>query len=319
MRGRQLFAARDFAGARAAFAEAMQRDPASADALFWAGRADIASSAGMSYSRAIDYFERALALEPARVQAHWGLGIARFSLSDYDRAEQELRAFVAGASDADPAVMRSEAHHFLGLIAGTAGRNEAALAEFAAAARLQPAWADVPFERGRILEALGRPDEALAAYRDATRLEPNHLPAHFRLARLLRAQGRDEEAKREERIHHLLNVLTDNQTGKDAKTPAQRLTLYGELAQLDPSNRGARLEYARALSELQRTAEAELALDDLLKEAPDWTEGCVLRATLALRSGKKGEAARIVAAYAKAAPAATGALPEELQALLPKH
>ncbi|HET6163147.1 MAG TPA: tetratricopeptide repeat protein [Planctomycetota bacterium] len=63
-RGRLLFAARDFAGARAAFAEAMQRDPASADALFWAGRADIASSAGMSYSRAIEYFERALALEP---------------------------------------------------------------------------------------------------------------------------------------------------------------------------------------------------------------------------------------------------------------
>jgi tetratricopeptide (TPR) repeat protein len=292
VRGRQLFAARDFAGARASFAEAMKRDPASSDALFWAGRADIASSAGMSYSRAIGYFERALVLDPARVQAHWGLGIARYSLSDYDAAEQELRAFTAGATEAEPAAMRAEAHHFLGLIAGTAGRDDAALAEFAAAAALNPAWADVPFERGRILEALGRKDEALAAYRAATRLEPNHLPAHFRLARLLRATGRDDEAAHEERIHFLLNTLTDNVTGKDVKTPGQRLDVYGELAQLDATNRSARLEYARALSELQRGPEAELALDELMKDAPDYADGCVLQATLALRGGRKGEAAR---------------------------
>src|SRR5262249_18640755 len=127
------------------------------------------------------------------------------------------------------------------------------------------------------------------------------------------------EAAREERIHRVLNTLTDNQTGRDAKTPAQRLALYGELAELDPSNRSARLEYARALAESQRTPEAELALDELLQDAPDYAAGCVLRATLALRGGKKGEAARVVAAFAKAAPAATASLPEELQALLPKH
>ena len=284
VRGRQLFAARDFAGARASFAEAMKRDPASSDALFWAGRVDIASSAGKSYSRAIDYFGRALALDPARVQAHWGLGIARYSLSDYDAAERELHAFTAGTTEANPAAMRTEAHHFLGLIAGTAGRDDAALAEFAAAAALNPAWADVPFERGRILEALGRKDEALAAYRDATRLEPNHLPAHFRLARLLRATGRDDEAVREEKIHRVLNTLTDNLTGKDVKTPDQRLALYGELAPLDPTNRSARLEYARASSGSAAPRRELGRLDELMKEAPDYADGCVLRARRWMRA-----------------------------------
>ena len=69
-RGRQLFAAHDFSGARTAFAQALEKNPQSADAFFWGGRAYVVTASGMSYSRALDFFGRALALDPQLVEAH---------------------------------------------------------------------------------------------------------------------------------------------------------------------------------------------------------------------------------------------------------
>jgi tetratricopeptide (TPR) repeat protein len=315
--GRTLFAARDFAGARSAFALATQKDPRSAEAFFWAGRAYVVTTTGMSYSRAIEDFERALALDPQLVQAHWGLGLAHFNLAHNEAAEREFTAYLAAAGPDEPAPMLAEAHHFLGVLAGSAGAVDQALAQFAAAEKLNPTWADVPFERGRVLETAGRTAEAVASFEAATRLEPNHLPAHFRLSRLLRGLGREADALREEKIHRVLNELTDNMTGRATRDPENRLALYGELAALDPGNRPARLEYARALIELRRTAEAELALDDLLRDAPDLGDAYVARARLALERGQKEKAAELVAALAKRAPAAVASLPEPLKSLLP--
>ena len=317
LHGRQLFAAHDYAGARAAFALATQKDPRSADAFFWAGRGYVVTTTGMSYSRAIEDFERALALDPKHVEAHWGLGLAHFNLAHSEAAEREFAAYLAAAGDSEPAPMRAEAHHFLGVLAGSAGSVERALAEFAAAEKLNPAWADVPFERGRVLESAGRTAEAVASFEAATRLEPNHLPAHFRLSRLLRTLGREADALREEKIHRVLNELTDNTTGRATRAPENRLALYGELAALDPTNRTARLECARALIELGRAAEAELALDDLLRDAPDFGEAYVARARLALDHGHREKAVELIAALAQHAPAAVATLPEPLKSLLP--
>jgi tetratricopeptide (TPR) repeat protein len=316
-RGRQLFAAHDCAGARAAFAQAIEKDPRNADAAFWAGRAYVVATTGMSYSRAIDYFGRALALDPKFVEAHWGLGLANYGLAQNEAAEHEFTAFLAAAGDAEPAPMRAEAHHFLGVIAGGAGQVDRALAEFAAAEQLNPTWADVAFERGRVLETAGRTVEAVVSYQSATQREPNHLPAHFRLSRLLRTLGRDADATREEEIHRVLNELTDNSTGRETRAPERRLELYGELASLDPTNRTARLEYSRALLELGRGPEAELALDDLMRDAPAFGDAYVVRARLALDRGHPEKAAQVIAALAQNAPAAVANLPESLKSLLP--
>ena len=213
--------------------------------------------------------------------------------------------------------MRAEAHHFLGVLAGSAGHVDEALAEFAAAEKLNPTWADVAFERGRVLESAGRRDEAIASYQAATQREPNHLPAHFRLSLLLRTQGRAADAEREEKIHRVLNELFDNSTGRESKAPERRLELYGELAALDPANHAARLEYARALIELGRKTEAELALDDLLRDAPAFADTYVVRARLALDGGHREKAAQVIAALAQNVPTAMASLPESLKSLLP--
>jgi tetratricopeptide (TPR) repeat protein len=317
IRGRQLFAAHDFAGARAAFAQAVLKNPQNADAFFWSGRAYVVTASGMSYSRALEFFAHALALDPQLVEAHWGLGLAHYNLAQIEDAQREFTDFLAAASDAEPAPMRAEAHHFLGVIAGSTGDVEKALAEFAAAEQLNPAWADVAFERGKVLETAGRIDEAIASFQAATQREPNHLPAHFRLSLLLRTQGREADAEREKKIHRVLNDLFDNSTGRETKAPEKRLELYGELAGLDPSNHTARLEYARALIELGRATEAELALDDLMRDAPAFGDAYIVRARLALDGGHKERAAQVIAALEKNVPTALANLPESLKSLLP--
>ena len=274
----------------------------------------------MSYSLAIESFTRALELDPALVEAHWGLGVAQMGYSHAAEAEREFEAFLAGATDAQPAPMRGEAEHFLGVLARERGDLDGALAHHERAERLHPTFADAPYERGLTLEAAGRDEDAIAAYQRALELDPNHLPSHFRLARLDRKLGREADATREERIHRVLNLLSDDLSGRTVRAPERRLDLWGELAGLDPKNLRARLEYARALIELRRDGEAELALDELLRETPRLPEAYVLRGELALRSGDSKKAAEAMTALAGALPGFSPAgLPPALRAVFPQR
>lgn len=61
------------------------------------------------------------------------------------------------------------------------GENEAAIRQFAEAARINPHWADVPFNLGNAYMRLERMDEAIAAYEQAISLRPNFFNAHSNL------------------------------------------------------------------------------------------------------------------------------------------
>ncbi len=295
-------------------------DPRSATAWYWLGRSYVIAGTGMSYSRAIEAFGRALALDATVAEAHWGLGLAHYGLTEYEAAARELSAFLATAPDRVAPEMRGEAEHFLGVLARQAGDLDGSLAHLERAAALHPRFADTPYERGLTLEAAGRHDEAVAAFVAATKLEPNHLPSHFRLSRLYRQLGREPEAIREERLHRALNDLFDNKTGRNREDPARRLELWGEIAGLAPENHKARLEFAKALAELGRDAEALLSLDDLVKSAPEFVDGYLLAADLALRGGdRKAAVARLVALRKALPDLPVTVIPPKLQALLEKQ
>jgi len=256
-------------GARAAFESAVAKDPDSAPARYWLGRACVVNSRSMTFSLAIESFTRALELDPKLAEAHFGIGLARLGYSQKDDARREFELFLAESSPSEtPAATRGEAERYLGVLARERGAVDEALAHFDRAQQLDPASADTPYQRGLALESAGRGADAMDSYRAAIELDPNHLPSHFRLARLLRQAGKLEEAAREERIHTLLNQLTDDLTGRTTRAPEKRVELYGELAGLDPANVHARIEYAQALLELRREAEATLALEELMRAAP---------------------------------------------------
>ncbi len=315
-RGQRLYTGADLPAARAAFDEATRADPSFASAWYWLGRSTVLSSAGMSYSRARDAFHRALELDPHQVEAHWGLGLAAYGLVEYEEAERELLLFAAAARDTTPREMRGEAEHFLGVLARLRGDHDAALARLARAAELHPRFPDTLYERGLTLETAGQPAQAAAAFEATIELERNHLPSHFRLSRLYRELGRDADATREEKIHRALNHLYDNTTGRDLREPERRLQWWGELANLDPKNEKARLEFARALVELKRDAEARLAVDDLLRALPATNEAHLLGIELAWRNGDRaGAGARVKAWRAAVANASATQLPLPLRTL----
>jgi len=69
------------------FLQALSRDPSSAAALSGAGRAALA---GQDLPRAIDYLERALAVEPRALSLHYSLAAAYRGLGQLDRAGTHL-------------------------------------------------------------------------------------------------------------------------------------------------------------------------------------------------------------------------------------
>jgi len=84
----------------------------------------------------VDLLQRALALEPANVEARYNLGVAFASLGDQDRA---LRCF-RDAVLAQPS--HALAHNNIGVILATQGDVRGALEHFAKAVAIAPSSAE---------------------------------------------------------------------------------------------------------------------------------------------------------------------------------
>jgi tetratricopeptide (TPR) repeat protein len=89
------------------------------------------------------------------------------------------------------------AHVNLGMVEYGDGRADAAIAEFAAAIRLDPRDAEARDDLGMALAGAGRTDEALAAFAESLRLDPDDPKTHNNLANTLAATGRTADAARE--------------------------------------------------------------------------------------------------------------------------
>ena len=147
-------------------------------------------------------FRRGLEINPARAEAHWGIGVCRQRSSDWAGARAALQTAVEsgpGLSGAwyalsqttrklgDTAASRTALARFHQLHAREV--EELQRRFFEGQARRHPGNADARYLLGAWYERQGKRDPAVGAYRDALRLAPGHGPASLRLA-ALRA-GRD--------------------------------------------------------------------------------------------------------------------------------
>lgn len=87
-----------------------------------------------------------------------------------------------------------KAHHSLGNTLVKSGRNEEALAHYAAALKINPIYPSLHYDRGVTLAALGRLPEAAASYREALRLDGGLVEAANNLGSLLLQSGQADEA-----------------------------------------------------------------------------------------------------------------------------
>jgi tetratricopeptide (TPR) repeat protein len=103
-------------------------------------------------------------------------------------------AAVAGRSGADDRA-EAQAQYEQGLANARAGRNDAAIALFENAVRLDPANVAAQFQLGNSLAIAGRYAAAVATYTEAVRLDPHDPRSRLALATALKLDGRCLEAR----------------------------------------------------------------------------------------------------------------------------
>jgi putative PEP-CTERM system TPR-repeat lipoprotein len=131
-----------------------------------------------------------------------------------------------------------------------------------------PQSAEAQFAKGRVLRAKGNYDKAEVAFKEVLRLNPRAAAARVELARLRIRAGADDAVA----------VATD-------------------AANADPASVDAKLTLARALLQKRDVAKAEVALDELVRVAPNVA---AVHTQLGLLRALKNDAAGARAAFSRA-------------------
>jgi tetratricopeptide (TPR) repeat protein len=262
------------------FARALSVQPRVVAALFGLGQAALAKR---EYARAADQFEQALAADPRATIVHYPLALAYRGLGDTSRAEAHLRqrgSVEIGPPDPLMVALRdvlrgAVADERRGVRALESGDFVAAAAYFRKAVDVDPKNPALRHKLGTALSLIGDTPGAMEQFRETVRQSPRFSQAHYSLGVLLAAADRYPEA-----IEHLATALryepnyvearvhlaeTLGRSGQFAKALAQ----YRQVLAIDPRSADAQFGSAMALLGLRRYTEAQAALTEGARLAPD--------------------------------------------------
>lgn len=215
--GRSRLLQGDFGGARERFDLAAKDAPDDLQVPFAIGNAWYEAG---DAATAVEWFRRALDLDPRCVEAHYNLGVALQRLQRNDEAEGAYRAVLSLDADYIPAlnnlgiVLRrleryqealtpalraaelapqdAEALNNLGLALADLGHLAEAQECYAGALRLRPDYPEAWGNRGVLWMSRGEPGAAVECFEAAIRLRPDDADAHLNLAHALLLQGEYE-------------------------------------------------------------------------------------------------------------------------------
>jgi len=159
--------------------------------------------------RAIELFDRAIALDPRYAAAYSGLGAAywqKYEASQEPARVQQARSACAQAMALDPQLTGS--HICLGTIALGTGAFEEAVQEFQRAVDREPTSDEATLGLARAQARGGQAAEAEDTYRRAIALRPQYWATHIWLGNFYRERARYPEAVRA--YEHALTLTPDN-------------------------------------------------------------------------------------------------------------
>lgn len=273
------------------YRQIVSSEPAHAEALHLLGV--ISLQLGQP-GQAVEWIDRALALQPDSSAFHANLGEAYRALGQIERAEDCLRlALRFNPSNADAAynfgLMRMQqgrpaeaielfrqatrhrpgfalAYNNLGNAFRMRGDIEQALAHFRRAVELNPQLGLVHGNLGQLLLECQRPHEALGHCQEAVRLDPQLAPVHNNLGNVFRKLGRVNEAKtcylealrRDSNLAIVHNNLGEILHEQGQLSEAKRYLV--QAVQREPNNARFHVSLAKLLLDQRDFATAEMHL-----------------------------------------------------------
>ncbi len=206
--GSYLYQNKQWDGAITHFGDAIGIAPEFSDAHNNLG---MALSAKGDVDDAVVQYNEAIKLDTNYAIAHYNLGSAMLKKGQTDEAIAEFQT----ALKIDPAnaEQRNNAqlalpdvtaqrmktdyalfHNALGLALSQNGQDNAALAQYQEALKLNPHYAQASYNLANALLKAGQTDEAMAQFQNAFKLDPGNAKAHNNLGTALRKMGRTDEA-----------------------------------------------------------------------------------------------------------------------------
>jgi tetratricopeptide (TPR) repeat protein len=154
------------------------------------------------WAEAADIYRKILEENPKLRGIHYRLGRAALSQRDSPTRTQEAKKEFEQELAIDP--MNAAAVFWLGEIARLDSQWEEAISHFAAAARIDPHFADAFLSWGAALNSVGRYTEAIPPLEQYVRMAPQNLSGHYRLSIAYARTGRTEDSAREAALHQQL-------------------------------------------------------------------------------------------------------------------
>jgi len=176
--------------------EAIDLDPQFASAYMSLGKTymmDIwlqtTSSPKQSIARAIEFTQKAIAIDESHAEAHGLLGFLYTLTGEYEKGIEEAQKAVGLSPNSDLT------HQYLGFCLRFAGKPKEAIPVLKKSLRLNPfAPSTFLFNLGLSYLFSGQYEEAITECKRATTREPNNLGAHLALTVAYSVSGHDEEA-----------------------------------------------------------------------------------------------------------------------------
>ncbi len=142
------------------------------------------------YAAALEYFGKAIALDPFYAEAYMGIGLVHIKTGDLNKAlENALKAAQYKPDNA-------EIRFLLGNIYSDMGAVERAAPEWERTVALSPAYSEAYNNLGVYYQMKGDGRRAIAMYESALRSNPDNVEAYYNIAMIYDAMGDTATARR---------------------------------------------------------------------------------------------------------------------------
>jgi tetratricopeptide (TPR) repeat protein len=170
----------------------------------------------------------------------------------------------------------ADAHENLAKLLAESGRTTEAIAEYEAALNINPDSADIHNDLGTVLAALGKFDAAIEQYRNALQINPELSDVHYNLAVALAEEGKTPEAITE--YEAVIRIKPDPVTYNNLAITLLRIGRVPEAVEqyqqgvlLQPDDPELHYNLGNALVQLGKTHDAITQYEQALKLRPDFT------------------------------------------------